>query len=131
MAACAQMLDYEFVAASTGAGQRSLGVVGQPFASPKQRYILQSVPYATTIFRLVRPIEISLYREEEIWICECDAISSIVHGNTVQAALDAFSEDFAVLWDEIGNAPDDGLAPDAQRLKVTLRSLVRAVEKVG
>ena len=130
MAAPAQILDYEYVAASTTAyGQPSF--VGQPQGVPKQRYVIQSVPYANTIFRLLHSIEISFYPENGTWICECPTICSLVHGDTLSAAVLAFCEDFAVLWDEIGKAPDDTLAPDAQRLKATFRSLVRAVEKVG
>lgn len=54
----------------------------------------------------------------------------MVHGDTLGDAVNTFCEDFAVLWDEIAKAPDDSLAPDAQRLKGILRLLVRAVEKV-
>jgi len=131
MAATAQILDYEYAAASTSTGQPAARIMGQPQGVPKQRYVIQSVPYANTIFRLRHSIEISLYSENGTWICECALISSMVHGDTLQDVISAFCEDFAVLWEEIGTAPDDTLDPGAQQLKVTLRALVRAVEKVG
>jgi hypothetical protein len=113
---------YELQAASAAAGESCF--------EPKQRYLVQLIPYQDMIFRLKAPIEISLYPENGIWICESEAIHSSVHGDKMGDALNAFCEDFAILWDEIANAPDDSLAPDTQRFKATLRSLVRAVEKV-
>jgi hypothetical protein len=124
------VVDYEFLAASTAAGEPSSIYCGPPALVPKPRYALPIVRYAKTIFRLNDPIEVSLYPEQDgLWICESELVSSLAHGRTPEDALQAFGEDFSVLWDEIAKAPDESLAPDAQRLKVILCSLVRAVEK--
>jgi hypothetical protein len=122
-------IDYDFLAASAVAGEPPAIYCGPPEEIPKQRYALPLVRYAKTIFRLNDPIEISLYPESGLWICESELLSSLVHGDTPGAALQAFCEDFSVLWDEIAKAPDDSLAPDALQLKRVLRSLVRSVEQ--
>lgn len=123
MATPAPVLDYEIDAVVSAAVSDSV--------ASRQRYAVPAIPYHNTLFRLSEPVVIALYPENGIWICECEAIKSLVHGNTLGEAIETFCEDFAVLWDEIANAPDDNLAPDAQRLKAIVRSLVRAVEKVG
>lgn len=127
--ALAPLVDYEFEAGAVAAATESSLYCGPVLVRPKQRYLIQAVPYHDTIFRLNAPLEVSLYPDDGLWICECEPISSSVHAETLTGALTAFCEDFAVLWDEIARASDDSLAPDAQQLKGTLRSLVKAVEK--
>ena len=127
--AAASLIDYELMSAYAAAAEPS-SIYYSPLQASKPRYELPLVRYGKTIFRLSRPIEISLYPEQDgLWICESELISSSVHADTLEKALLAFCEDFAVLWDEIAKAPDDHLAPDAQQLKQVLRALVRAVEQ--
>lgn len=129
--ALAPLIDYEFDATATAvAAAESSAYCGPAIESRRQRYLLPLIAYRDTYFRLNQPIEISVYTEDGLWICESELISSSVHGDTLSDAVQTFCEDFAVLWDEIAKAPDDNLAPDAQRLKGILRLLVRAVEKV-
>jgi hypothetical protein len=90
---------------------------------------LEDVLFADRAFRLNSPISLVLYENEGGWCCENIDFSSFTFGATAQEAVYSFCEDFAVLWDEIANAPNEDLAPDAQRLKVMLQSVVRAVEK--
>jgi hypothetical protein len=124
------VIDYEFLAASTAAGEPSSIYCGPPAPVSKLRYVLPLIKYRKTIFRLNQSIEIALYTDQDgLWICEYEPLSSLVHGDMPGDAVLAFCEEFAVLWDEIAKPPDDNLAPDAQQLKRVLRSLVRAVEQ--
>jgi len=130
MSAAAATLDYEYLAASTAAGEPSSVYCGPLSQASKLHYELPLVKYGNAIFRLNGPVEISLYPERDgLWICESELLSSLVHGDTPQDAVLAFFEDFAVLWDQIAKAPDDTLAPDALNIKRILHSLVRAVEQ--
>jgi hypothetical protein len=91
---------------------------------------LEEIPYNGKVFRLNAAIFVDLFEEEGGgWCCEYKDLSSLAFGATPQEAVHSFGEDFAVLWNEIAEAPNETLAPDAQQLKEILRSLVRAVEK--
>jgi hypothetical protein len=95
------------------------------------RYVIKlaDVPFGGRVFRLKSPIDLDLYEQDGSWCCENKDFSSLTFGGTAQEAVYSFCEDFAVLWNEIANAPNEDLAPDAQRLKVILQSLIRAVEE--
>ena len=129
-AVAAPLSDYEYLAASAAVAEPTSIYCGPPSQALKPRYALPLVKYNKTVFRLHVPIEVSLYPEPDgLWICESELISILAHGDAPGSAVLALCEEFSVLWEEIANAADDSLSPDAQRLKVTLLSLVRAVEK--
>jgi hypothetical protein len=90
---------------------------------------LEHVQFGGKTFRLNSPISLLLYEEDGGWCCENSDFMSLTFGATAREAVYSFCEDFAVLWNEIALAPNEDLAPDAQRLKEMLQSLVRAVEE--
>lgn len=49
-------------------------------------------------------------------------------GKSQESALRSFAEDFAVLWEEIAQAPDAELTADAIRLKYEILNIVESVD---
>ena len=125
----APSLQYDWYKAFLGAQEQLFTPQCNRPSSPKFRIPLQYVSYCRTIFRLKEPIDVSLCFEDGAWICENELLGSFSSADTPEHAVDGFCEDFAVLWHEIAQAPDESLAPDALKLKGALLSLVRSVEK--
>jgi hypothetical protein len=66
--------------------------------------------------------------ENEIWKCEDEGHFIVAFGESREAAVHSFSEDFAVLWEKIANAADDELTLDAQQIKDFLTGIVQSVD---
>ncbi|MHB8539434.1 MAG: hypothetical protein ACYDCD_00620 [Candidatus Acidiferrales bacterium] len=89
---------------------------------------LDEIKFDGTVFRLNAPIQIAIYVEDGLWNCEQKDFSSLSFGPTLERAIHSFREDFAILWHEIAQAPDEDLTGDAQRVKRALLSAVKTVE---
>jgi hypothetical protein len=93
------------------------------------KYIIQldEICHSGRIFKLNFPVSIELSESEEGggWEVKNEELASLTFGPTREEAVDSFCEDFAFLWDEIANVPDEELEPDALRAKAFLRSLVQ------
>lgn len=89
---------------------------------------LEDVKFCGTIFYLHKPICLVLYYDDGDWICENKDLSSVSLGTTPELAVHAFGDDFAVLWEEIGKAPDEQLTIDARKIKSALLSAVKGVQ---
>jgi len=96
---------------------------------PLQKFIIKlpELRFDGTVFELIPPVELTLYREDGGWTCELSKFSIVAFGKTPEEAVRSFSEDLSVLWDEIAQAPDDTLSKEAVQVK---RSLVSAVKSV-
>jgi len=96
-----------------------------------QKFIVHfsDIKVAHAVFRLKTPLELTL---EEVapndWACEEPTLSLFARGRTSAKAVCSCFEDFAVLWDEIAQSPDEDLAEDAKSTKRALLSLVKSVE---
>jgi hypothetical protein len=90
---------------------------------------LSEIKFDGTVFTFHNPIEVTLYEEDKMWVCEAPQFSIFAYGQTTTEAAHSFNEDFAVLWDEIGQAPDNSLSQDAQQLKRTLLAAVKSVKR--
>jgi len=77
------------------------------------------------LFEFHKPIELLLYQDNGVWVCECCEIMSVGSSST-EAAL-SFCEDFSVLWDEIAQLPDSALTKGAQEMKSCILSIVKSV----
>ena len=97
---------------------------------PAQKFAvnLDEIRFDSTIYRLKAPLQVILSFEDEAWNCEDCQHQIVSFGDTREAALHSFCEDFAVLWEVIANASDDELTADAQRVKDFLISIVQSVE---
>jgi hypothetical protein len=78
------------------------------------------------IFHLRHPINVTISRETDAWSYELEELSILSFGETSDAALRSFSEDFHAMWDIIGKSPDERLTPDALRVKQRLLDLVES-----
>ncbi len=109
--------------------------VGQPavyFGLPPcpQKFVIELPVLKSdhTAFEFKAPIELTLYQDDAVWYCEQPGFSILASGETSEKAAHSFCEDFAMLWDEIAQAPDETLTKEAQRVKHALLSAVRSVK---
>jgi hypothetical protein len=80
------------------------------------------------IFHLRTPIHVEVAEEDGMWQCESTSLGIVAAGPSQEDALRSFTEDFAVLWEEIAQAPDAELTDDAIRLKYALSNIVDSVD---
>lgn len=80
------------------------------------------------IFHLRTPIRVEVAVEDGLWHCESTTLGIVAAGQSQEDAFRSFTEDFAVLWEEIAQAPDEELTDDAIRLKHALRNIVESVD---
>jgi hypothetical protein len=97
--------------------------------SPQIAVYFPDIKFERTIFRLNRPVELTLDRVDGGWTCEEQVFSLFGFGKSSMEAICSVFEDFAVLWDEIANVPDESLSEDAQRTKLTLLAFVKSVDE--
>ncbi len=95
-----------------------------------QKFIISfpDVKYDHFVYHLHRPIELILEEVDGGWLCQENTFSLSGFGKTDVAAVMSVFEDFAVLWDEIAQAPDEELSEDAQHTKLALLGFVKSVE---
>jgi len=55
----------------------------------------------------------------------CEEVGTLVYGDTLTEAWQAFREDLALLLDEYARAEDDALSADARELKQRLNTAIR------
>jgi hypothetical protein len=113
-----------FIAAATASSTMSTSV--QESISLESR--LMEVRAGGRIFQLAQPIEISARWESGAWSYESSALSILAFGDTPQAASRSFQDDFAAMWDVVGQSPSDLLTPQANRVKTVLQRLVKSAE---
>lgn len=98
-----------------------------PKAPPISRFqiSLPEIAIHGRVFELYKPIDLLLYEDEGVWVCEwCGILSA---GCTLEEAAVSFCEDFSTFWDEIAQAPDSSLTKRAQATKDCLLSVVKSV----
>jgi hypothetical protein len=89
--------------------------------------VIEEIKNSGRIFRLSEPIVVSVFCEDAIFYCEFKPLSILAFGQTKTEARHAFQEDFAMMWDEIAQSPDDQLTPGAKLVKNRLLALVNSV----
>jgi len=62
-----------------------------------------------------------------LFYCRYEPLSILSFGNTLEAAIRSFQEDFAMMWDSIAKAPDKSLSPEAKQVKINMKALVGAI----
>jgi hypothetical protein len=94
-----------------------------------QKFVIHfdDIKFGRSTFVLASPIELTLEKVEGGWTCQADRFALFSFGPTGIAAVLSVFEDFAVLWQEIAEAPDDTLSEDAIRLKHLLQSEVKSI----
>jgi hypothetical protein len=129
---CTETLHTNFAEQPLIPAVEQWGPITPQSAKLTQRFAisLNEVRFDRTTFRLKRALCVLLSEdeaEEGMWVCE-DAQHTITSfGDSRETALHSFCEDFAVLWDVIGNSSDDDLTSDARKVKGFMISTVDAV----
>jgi hypothetical protein len=85
---------------------------------------LREVTWRNRRLVLRREIERSIALESGVYVVEYEPLEIIAYADSLDAAKRDFSEEFFVLWDNFGLAPDEELAPSGIRLKQRLLELV-------
>lgn len=124
-----QQLDYTFVSTPIQVEvQSQLYRLFRGICPPGHlafRIALDSIYSDYRKFEFREPIELQLIQDEGVWSCEaCGVIST--GANPSEAAL-SFCEDFAVIWDEIAQAPDGSLSAAARSTKQCMLSKIKSV----
>ena len=89
------------------------------------------IKFGNTVYRLHHPIELMLETVDGGWICQEKTFSLSGFGETSITAVHSVFEDFAVLWEEIAQAPDEDLSEDAQRTKGALLRFVKSASETA
>jgi len=81
-------------------------------------------------FELCRPLLCSLTTAEGRLVLTCSTLDIVAWGDTLKEALEGLKNEFAFLWTEYAEAPDEGLTTDARKLKEALRQSVRKATRL-
>jgi hypothetical protein len=92
---------------------------------------LDTIAVSDLTFHLKRQIQVAVSRKESSWVCEAKDFSIFAFGESEEEAMRSFREDFATMWEVIGQSPDDSLTDGAIRVKRALLSIVESVERRG
>jgi hypothetical protein len=68
-------------------------------------------------------VEARLYWEDGLWTCELANLRVMGYGESQEAAIAAFMEDFLVTYDGLVHEDDASLTEDAKRVKLALKQL--------
>jgi hypothetical protein len=79
------------------------------------------------IFRLKESLVAPYFYEEGLFYCQYKPLSILSFGNTLEAAIRSFQEDFAMMWDSIAKASNKSLSPEAKQVKTNMKALVGAI----
>ncbi|MEK6695939.1 MAG: type II toxin-antitoxin system RelB/DinJ family antitoxin [Candidatus Deferrimicrobiota bacterium] len=79
-------------------------------------------------FILKKSLRVRVDVEGSVWVYEYSPLGILAYGSTQEEARDAFTTEFASLWEQVGTADDSHLTRDARSLKKRLLSLVDRVE---
>jgi hypothetical protein len=107
------------------------GVASPLLGAYPQKFIVKfsEVECEHVVISLWRPLEMLLQEvAPDDWACEEPTFSLFARGKSSAEAVCSCFEDFAVLWEEVGQASDEDLSGDAQRAKRALVSLVKSVK---
>jgi hypothetical protein len=86
------------------------------------------VPSRERVFRLARPLEVTVNAAADTVTCENPDLHLYGTGATLSHALAALYEDFAFLYTQFVES-DDQLSPDGERLAQSLCAWVKAQEQ--
>ncbi|GAB7387109.1 hypothetical protein BSNK01_09450 [Bacillaceae bacterium] len=89
----------------------------------------EKVRWGTRVFQLHEALQVFIDHEEDQWSLECEHLGIRVFGERFETVLEAFYEEFSMLWDEYALEEDNRLTLDAVKLKNRLVKLVKWVEE--
>ncbi len=106
-----------------------LRVQTEELYSPAEITALRTYPVREIVWRgrrlaLREEIECSIVRDDDLYVIEYKPLGIHAYAHSLHAAKRDFDEEFAVIWDDYGLAPDEELAPGGIRLKRRLREIV-------
>lgn len=101
-----------------------------PIAVQPSHAVLLEVPYHGRLFRLNHPVYLSRFAEDGYIYFAAPELSLLSYGRSEEEATKSVFEDFAVLWETIGESPDRDLTPEARQVKAELRAAVYSVTEI-
>ena len=99
-----------------------LDLVGQATTLRSHRF--QEIRWRDRRLELRHEIECAVVQDGDLYVIEYEPLGIRAYANSVHAAKRDFSEEFVVIWEDYGLAPDEELAPGGIRLKRRLREIV-------
>jgi hypothetical protein len=98
-----------------------------PIVLDDTRALVTEVQHNGRVFRLKEVLVLARSAENGLIYFESEPLSILSYGRSPDEAIQSFCEDFAMMWDVIAEAPDDTLTQAAQKVKRTLKALVKSV----
>lgn len=89
-----------------------------------RRNRLREVVWRDRRLELKQEIEYVVRLDDDLYVIEYEPLGVQAYARSLHDAERDFHEEFVVLWDEFGLAPDEDLAPGGMRLKRRLRDLI-------
>ena len=80
-------------------------------------------------FILKKSLRVRVGVEGGVWVYEYSPLGILAYGSTQEEARDAFTTEFASVWEQVGKEDDSNLTRDAKSLKKRLLSRVDRVEE--
>ena len=80
-------------------------------------------------FILKKSLRVRVGVEGGVWVYEYSPLEILAYGSTQEEARDAFTTEFASVWEQVGKEDDSNLTRDAKSLKKRLLSRVDRVEE--
>lgn len=77
---------------------------------------------------LKHPIQILPDIVDGVWVHEYEPLGIVAYGQSRSESIEAFRMEFAALWDEYAQEPDESLTEDAKELKRVINDMIAAVE---
>ena len=103
---------------------------GLPFAVEIPESVFMSViERGRRRFLLKKSLRVRVGVEGGVWVYEYSPLEILAYGSTQEEARDAFTTEFASVWEQVGKEDDSNLTRDAKSLKKRLLSLVDRVEE--
>ncbi len=96
----------------------------QPQTSEPAPYRCREIAWRQCRLVLRDELSCPVTQEGGLFIISCEPLAIRAYAPTWEQAVAGFNEEFCVLWQEIGQADEAALAPDALALKQRLQRLV-------
>ena len=89
----------------------------------------REVNWGKRILILNHEIACDVSIEDDLYVVRYEPLGIRAYADTREDAIAAFNEEFVLLWDEYGSAPEEQLTPDAIRLKGIMVDLVKGQDQ--
>ena len=92
-------------------------------------WTVEKIRWQNKIYKLMESLTLDIDYKQNYWILKCNELDIEELDERFENVLNAFYEDFSMLWEEYALENDDNLSIDAVELKNKILNLVERVEE--